>query len=64
MKIWPNEMRPDIYNSGMVTIGEGSVIPPKVSIGKNVAIFGHTEEEEYPNGRLESVKNIIKAGVI
>ncbi|MBO4412173.1 MAG: glucose-1-phosphate adenylyltransferase [Lachnospiraceae bacterium] len=51
-----------VYCSDLVTIGECSVIPPHVSIGKNTAIYGVTTPEDYPNGRLESGDAIIKAG--
>ena len=42
----PNKMRPDIYGFGLVTIGEDSVIPSDVQIGKNTAISGVTSKEE------------------
>ena len=58
----PNEMRADIYGFGLVTIGENSIIPDNVKIGKNTAISGETTADEYPNGILESGKVIIKAG--
>ena len=51
-----------VYCSDLVTIGEKSVIPDNVSIGKNTAIYGVTFPEEYPNGRLESGEAIVKAG--
>ncbi len=53
---------PKVYCADLVTIGEDSVIPDGVSIGKNTAIMGVTEPEDYPNGRLESGDAIIKAG--
>ena len=43
-------------------IGEKSVIPNGVSIGRNVAIMGVTDEKDYPNGYLESGGFVIKAG--
>ena len=58
----PNCLRPDIYNSGLVTIGENSVIPSNVQVGKNTAISGVTEKEDYRNGVLESGGALIKAG--
>ena len=58
----PNESRPDIYDGGLVTIGENSIIPNRVKTGKNVAIYGGTHMEDYPHGMLESGKNIIKVG--
>ena len=58
----PNESRPDIYNSSLVTIGENTIIPANVKIGKNVAIHGETVAEDYPDGSLPSGRNIVKAG--
>ncbi len=51
-----------IYSFGLATIGSNSVIPDNVTIGKNTAIKGATESEDYPNGVLESGDYIIKAG--
>ena len=53
---------PKVYCSDLVTVGECSVIPPGVTIGKNTAIYGITEAEDYPNGGLESGNAVIKAG--
>ncbi|MBQ9608562.1 MAG: glucose-1-phosphate adenylyltransferase [Lachnospiraceae bacterium] len=58
----PNEFAPHIYSFGLVTIGENSVIPANVRIGKNVAIFGETTVDEYPDGLLKSGSSIIKVG--
>ena len=58
----PNKARPDIYSFGLVTIGENSVIPPNVQIGKNTAISGVTIAEDYENGILGSGETLIKAG--
>lgn len=57
-----NVLKPKIYNSGLVTIGECSVIPDGVKIGKNTAISGETKPEDYPEGWLASGGVIIKAG--
>ena len=57
-----NEMKPNIYAFGLVTIGENSVIPEGVTIGKNTAIFGDTDSSDYPDGQLPSGGSIIKAG--
>lgn len=58
----PNEVNPKIYNSGIVTVGEKSVIPPNVHIGKNSVVFGETEADDYPDGCLKSGGTLIKAG--
>ena len=57
-----NDTAPHIYNHGLVTIGEKSVIPENVSVGKNSVVAGVTEAEDYPDGNLPSGKTLIKAG--
>ena len=57
-----NEFKPQIYSFGLVTIGENSVVPNGVTIGKNTAISGVTTPEDYPDGNLKSGGSIIKAG--
>ena len=57
-----NQVKPNIYSFGLVTIGERSVIPSKVQIGKNTAISGLTVNADYVNGVLESGETLIKAG--
>lgn len=58
----PNETDPHIYSHGIVTIGEKSVIPKGVTIGKNTVVSGVTSLEDYPDSRLDSGKTLIKAG--
>lgn len=58
----PNAYNPKVYGFGLVTIGEDSVVPSNVSIGKNTAVSGITSMEDYPNGTLPSGEVIIKAG--
>ena len=55
-----NVLKPAVYAFGLATIGEQSVIPDNVKIGRNTAISGVTTVEDYPNGILESGQ-IIKA---
>lgn len=57
-----NETAPHIYNHGIVTVGEKSVIPKGVTIGKNTVISGRTTPEDYENSTLASGKTLIKAG--
>ena len=57
-----NDTRPDIYNSGLVTIGEKSVVPANVKVGKNTVIFGETVPADYPEGILDSGRTLIKVG--
>lgn len=58
----PNKFKPNIYSGGLATIGENSVIPSGVQIGKNTAVSGVTVPEDYPDGVLESGETLIKAG--
>ena len=57
-----NELAPHIYNQSLVTIGEKSIIPDGISVGKNTVIFGATSQSDYEGGVLASGKTIIKAG--
>ncbi len=57
-----NSYNPKVYAFDLATIGEGSVIPPNVRIGRNTAILGETVWEDYPDGLLASGNSIIKAG--
>ena len=58
----PSKYDPKVYQFDLVTIGEHSVIPEQVKIGKNTAISGVTVPEDYPDGSLASGESIIKAG--
>ena len=60
----PSKYDQKVYQFDLVTVGEHSVIPENVKIGKNTAISGATAAEDYPNGELESGGYIIKAGGI
>lgn len=51
-----------VYCSELVTIGEKSVIPSGVGIGRNTAILGETVPEDYPGNFLPSGGAIVKAG--
>lgn len=59
-----SKLNPSVYSFGLVTIGENSIIPPGVKVGKNTAISGETEAGDYKDGILESGESIIKAGDI
>ena len=50
----PNVLKPAVYAFGIATIGEKSVIPDNVRIGKNTAVSGITTPADYPNGLLAS----------
>ena len=57
-----NKVKPSVYAFGLVTIGEDSVIPDDVKIGKNTAISGITEPADYPNGLLDGGETLMKVG--
>ncbi len=57
-----NETAPHIYNHGIVTIGEKSVVPKGVKVGKNTVISGVTTADDYENSTLASGKSLVKAG--
>lgn len=59
----PNDLKPDIYNTGITVIGDHSVIPPNVAIGKNCVISGRTSVEDYVNNELKSGGSILKEEV-
>ena len=58
----PNETDARIYNSGLVTIGEKTVVPDGVTIGKNCVILGNTVASDYKDAYLASGRSLIKAG--
>lgn len=57
-----NDTAPHIYNHGIVTVGERSVVPDGITVGKNSVIFGVTTADDYENSSLASGKTLIKAG--
>lgn len=56
----PNVWKPQIYGWGLATIGEGSVVPDGISIGKNTVLSGITTPEDYTNGELPGGGALIK----
>ena len=58
----PNREKPNVYSFGLVTVGENTVIPSNVKIGKNTAVVGETVPEDYPGGVLESGETLNKEG--
>ncbi len=49
-----NELKPSIYNCGITVIGEKTVIPDNVLIGKNCVIYGKTQISDYVDSKLQS----------
>lgn len=58
----PNRVKPSVYAFGLAVVGENTVIPPDIKIGKNTAVTGVTVPEDYPDGILESGETLDKAG--
>lgn len=59
-----NEEFPDIYTSGISVVGEKSFIPENISIGKNCAVSGFFEADDFIGGRLESGLNLTSSEVM
>ena len=57
-----NRNHPNIYCNGLVTLGEGTVIPNGVRIGKNTVIAGITKPEDYPGNWLDGGECLLKGG--
>ncbi len=55
----PNKDKPHIYSSGITVVGNNTVIPSNVTIGKNCEVYGRTKEKHYTNGILESGTSLI-----
>lgn len=58
----PNETKPNIYNTGITVLGIHTTVPENVIIGKNCVLYGHTKTEDYPQGKLESGKSVVREG--
>ena len=54
-----NEAQPHIYYSGISVIGEKTVIPPNVEIGKNCAVDGPVTRASFIDNKLASGKSLI-----
>jgi len=59
-----NTENPGIYVDGITVIGEGSVIPDNVAVGKNCVIHGATTADMYSDGQLQSGASLILAGEV
>ncbi|MCR5735104.1 MAG: glucose-1-phosphate adenylyltransferase [Lachnospiraceae bacterium] len=57
-----NETDPSIYTKGLVTVGETTVIPDGITIGKNTMVSGVTKASDYKDKFLASGKTFVKAG--
>ena len=57
-----SKLNAKVYAFDLVTVGENSVIPDGVTVGKNTAISGVTTGADYPNDMLAGGEYIIKEG--
>lgn len=55
----PHIIKPHIYSSGITAIGDNTVVPDNVEIGKNCEVSGHTLQAHYEDGKLESGHSLI-----
>ena len=55
-----NELKPAIYNTGITVLGMNSVVPDDVVLGKNCVVSGVTVAADYPDGKLESGKSVMR----
>ena len=55
-----NDEFPKIYTSGLTVIGEKTIIPNGVSIGKNCSLYGKLHKEDFADNMLLSGKNLIR----
>ena len=58
----PNKVKPSVYSFGLTVVGEHTVIPDGVKIGRNTAVTGVTVWEDYPDGILAGGEILDKAG--
>jgi glucose-1-phosphate adenylyltransferase len=55
----PNAEAPKIYDSGISVIGENTVVPDGITIGKNCVVFGKTKPEHFIDSALPSGGTVI-----
>ena len=59
-----NVLKPAVYAFGLATVGEQSVIPDNVKIGRNTAISGVTATEDYPGGNPGKLDRSLKQRMV
>ncbi len=59
----PNEIKPNIYYSGITVVGEGAYVPENAQIGKNVVIDRYATHEDFCSLEVPSGKSVFKGGV-
>lgn len=58
----PNELKPQIYYSGITVVGERADIPDNITIGKNVAIDMYVDADDFCSEHVASGSSILKGG--
>ena len=56
----PNIDNPHVYDSGITVLGESTVVPAGVKIGKNCVVYGTTTSDDYIDQQLTSGHSIIR----
>ena len=59
-----NKKYPKIYTTGITVIGEKTVVPDGVVVGRNCVIHGVTKKEDYKNDQLQSGETLLEKEVI
>jgi glucose-1-phosphate adenylyltransferase len=59
-----NKEQPKIYDSGISVVGDKTVVPDNILIGKNCALYGKLTVDNFNKNRLESGYNMIIEGVV
>ncbi|MDO4938881.1 MAG: glucose-1-phosphate adenylyltransferase [Lachnospiraceae bacterium] len=57
-----NEVDKRVYASDLAVIGERTIIPDGITIGKNTAVWGNTTYDDYNDKALQSGGYLVKAG--
>lgn len=58
----PNELKPNIYNSGITVVGEDTIIPENTEVGKNVVIDIGSCPENFCSNIVPSGKSVLRGG--
>lgn len=54
-----NEELPKIYESGLSVVGEKTIIPENIQVGKNCSLYGKLIKDYFNDNKLEGGKNLI-----
>lgn len=59
-----NELKPDLYDSGISVVGENAVVPKGAVLGKNVVIDRDVSRDDYETLHIASGMSVFKRGAI